>query len=682
MTQSLPLVSVIVPVYNHDKYVAEALTSILEQSYRFLEIIIIDDGSDDTSSSVIETLITQETSQISDKKIIFIKQMNQGAHAAINRGLALASGEFLTILNSDDYYSPKRIEVIMNQLMQEKAEWAFTGVLGIDQKGKPLPIDHYWQVWYEQNMFYTLTQMSIGFQLLQENTIVSSGNLFFSRNIYEKVGEFKNLKLAHYDYALRALLIAEPIFIQNKLYFYRHRTSTFEHVNHLALNEKNSIYKEYLSQISLFPPENKNAPCHWYWPIAFPKFRDDHQLDKVFLSDLLNNKATGSQIALKNVSPKSNFQTQIAKKITLITHSLCLSGAPKVVLDLALLLKRQKHKINIISLADGPLRKEFEALGISVICVPEKLRYWYHQPKKLKKIQQILKLLCYLFFKTQNIVICNCVVSWSVLFPLVFFSSFRKFYWYIHDSFPPSALVSSHAGLRLLKKIKNKANLKLWFGSDSTRQIWKDSFVGEVKYWSGLPKQQVKPSKKDSIKSILSIGSLSPRKAPHILLDAFVDCVESKRIPEDVTLTIVGFSEAIQDAYLCELLIRRNKLDFKHRIHFVKSLDALDLQPYYERADLYVQSSLVECLPLALLQAMSLGLPIITTNVNGCTEAIQHLQSGYVCSSRSHKALTDAIVEAINHPEKSYNLGLNAQQRFNEMFSLEKTQDEILRELQ
>lgn len=678
MSQSLPLVSVIIPVYNHENYVTQALKSVWEQSYSNLEIIIIDDGSKDKSCAKIEELIGPwQALKKSGRQLTFIKQSNQGAHKTINKGLSLAEGEYLTILNSDDYYALNRIEVLVDQLKKQKGEWGFTGVHGIDEHGNFLDLGHPWKVWYERNVFSSCINATMGFQLIQDNLSVSSGNLFFSRRIYEKVGEFKDLKLAHdYDYVMRALFYAEPVFIIDKLYYYRlHSTNTLHQVAHLTEKEKSQIYNEYLLKITNHPPENKVAPCHWYWPILFPSFRKEQNLDRGFLSGLIQKDQKKPPI--KKELPVE--QSQKPKKMTLITHTLCLSGAPKVVLDLATLLKKKGHKINVISLADGPLRKEFEKLGIQVYAIPENLRFWFAAPTKAQKIRKMLSLLSSVFFKTQNTVICNCAVSWPLLFPLAMLAPFKKFYWYIHDSFSPACMIEPGAGLKMLSKLKNKKHLEVWFGSESTQKIWEEGISGKVKYWSGIPSQAIQPPLKKKIKNILSIGTVSPRKAPHILLDAFIECVEKKLIPEDVTLTIVGFTELHNDPFLGELLIKKHQMS--NRIHFIKNVEADELQPFYDEADLYIQASVVECLPLALVQAMAIGLPIITTDVNGCSEAIQHHKTGYVCVSRSREALVKAIVEAINNPEKSFQLGLSAQQKFNEKFALETTQEKIFQEL-
>lgn len=678
MSKTSPLVSIIIPVYNHEEYIVQALTSVLEQSYPNIEMIVIDDGSKDRSPIIIEELIQKwNLNKRSGRKATFIKQANQGAHNAINKGLSLATGQFLTILNSDDYYASNRIEILIKALEKQKAEWGFTGVHGIDRNEKDLPLDHYWKVWYETNVFNSCLQPTIGFQLLKDNMAVSSGNLFFSRYIYEKVGHFKPLKLAHdLDFILRALLIAEPVFIYEKLYFYRmHATNTLHSVGHLLEHEKKAIYLDYLEQINKGPPLNKSAPCHWYWPIAFPKFRTDLCMDRGFLADLVNTE-TFSKPTSKN---EQNYESSVSikkGKITLITHTLCLSGAPKVVLDFARILKKRGYSLNLISLLDGPLKKEFKALNIDVYVIPEHLKYWL-EPSKKKKIFKLIRLIPRLLLKSSKTVISNCAVSWPILFPLVLTAPFKKFFWYIHDSFSPSCMITPGVSMRALEKVSKKKNLKTWFGSDSTRKIWNEGIKGEVKYWSGISQQSSPRIRKDKIRKILSIGTVNTRKSPHYLIDAFIQCIEENHIPEDVTLTLIGFTESQTDPYLYELLNKRNQLKIKERITFVKNLEAEQLQSFYDEADLYIQSSVVECLPLSLLQAMAKGLPIITTDVNGCTEAIIHQETGYVCESRSSSALAGAIVYAISKPDFSFKLGAQAYEKFNEEFCVEQTQDKI-----
>lgn len=99
MTRS-PSVSCIVPVYNGERFLGEALDSALAQPYRPLEIIVVDDGSTDGSARVATTY---------GSSITYLYQANAGPAAAINHGLRAASGEFLTVLAADDLWPRDRL---------------------------------------------------------------------------------------------------------------------------------------------------------------------------------------------------------------------------------------------------------------------------------------------------------------------------------------------------------------------------------------------------------------------------------------------------------------------------------------------------------------------------------------------------------------------------------------------
>ena len=93
----LILISVVMPVYNSEKYVGRAIESILNQTYRDIELIIINDGSTDSSGTIIQHYADK------DMRIKVITQINSGVSAARNAGIAAASGEWMYFIDSDDY---------------------------------------------------------------------------------------------------------------------------------------------------------------------------------------------------------------------------------------------------------------------------------------------------------------------------------------------------------------------------------------------------------------------------------------------------------------------------------------------------------------------------------------------------------------------------------------------------
>tara|TARA_R110000744_G_scaffold264592_1_gene378847 strand:- start:1296 stop:2198 length:903 start_codon:yes stop_codon:yes gene_type:complete len=122
------LVSVILPVYNAEKYVVEAVMSICNQTYSNLELIIIDDGSTDNSKELIES--------IPDKRIRFISRENRGLISTLNEGVRLSSGEYIARMDADDICSVDRIEKQVKHLeLNPKIGVLFTSIHYIDAEG-------------------------------------------------------------------------------------------------------------------------------------------------------------------------------------------------------------------------------------------------------------------------------------------------------------------------------------------------------------------------------------------------------------------------------------------------------------------------------------------------------------------------------------------------------------------
>lgn len=101
-----PLISVIIPVYNVERYLSKCLNSVLAQSYTNLEIILIDDGSTDTSGKMIDEYKKK------DSRIVTIHQQNSGLSAARNTGLRIMKGKYVTFVDSDDYVTNDYVEYL------------------------------------------------------------------------------------------------------------------------------------------------------------------------------------------------------------------------------------------------------------------------------------------------------------------------------------------------------------------------------------------------------------------------------------------------------------------------------------------------------------------------------------------------------------------------------------------
>ena len=114
------LVSIIIPAYNNATYLEAALTSVIQQSYRPLEMIVVDDGSTDDTAVVVAQW-QQQTAAHSSPPLRYFYQANAGPAAARNRGVALANGSLLAFLDADDWWHPQKLQRQVERLTQEAA---------------------------------------------------------------------------------------------------------------------------------------------------------------------------------------------------------------------------------------------------------------------------------------------------------------------------------------------------------------------------------------------------------------------------------------------------------------------------------------------------------------------------------------------------------------------------------
>lgn len=118
MMRSGELISVIVPVYNVADYLEQCLDSILNQTYKEFEVILVDDGSSDTSYSICSEYVKK------DSRIRLYRQENKGLSAARNAGLELCGGGYITFIDSDDFVSPEYLQGMIENLKQADADIA------------------------------------------------------------------------------------------------------------------------------------------------------------------------------------------------------------------------------------------------------------------------------------------------------------------------------------------------------------------------------------------------------------------------------------------------------------------------------------------------------------------------------------------------------------------------------
>lgn len=190
---SLPLVSVIVPVYNAAQFLRETLESILEQTYRPFEIIAVNDGSTDSSQEILEEYA---------HRIQCIHQENQGVAIARNVGVECSLGNYVAFCDADDIWFPRKLESQMDIVKRHPCVGVVAGFMEkVDELGRTLDSDQKPSDLHDQPM--NLKQV-----LLMEGNLIGMSTSLIRKEIFQEIGGFqpgnKDLKAEDYDLWIRA----------------------------------------------------------------------------------------------------------------------------------------------------------------------------------------------------------------------------------------------------------------------------------------------------------------------------------------------------------------------------------------------------------------------------------------------------------------------------------------------
>ncbi|HFU4092387.1 TPA: glycosyltransferase family 2 protein [Streptococcus suis] len=133
------LVTIVITCYNHEEYIRQCIESVFNQSYRNIELIIINDGSSDRSGDIIEDAIKESPFE----KTTYFYQENQGICATRNRGLELIKGDFVLFVDSDNYLESNFIEEMLKTAFTENADIIYTSLKDIDSGDVIIPIQEF-----------------------------------------------------------------------------------------------------------------------------------------------------------------------------------------------------------------------------------------------------------------------------------------------------------------------------------------------------------------------------------------------------------------------------------------------------------------------------------------------------------------------------------------------------------
>lgn len=276
-------VSVVIPLYNHEAYISEAVASVLDQGELLKELIVIDDGSRDGSREVMGRLAA------TDGRIRFLAHENRGAHATINRGLGEATGEFVTILNSDDAYAPGRLSALVRALdLDPGSDIAASSIAFMDGASQPIA-----NPWFDTALDNFKSRRDMATALIDANFLMTTSNFLMRREAFERIGPFAPLRYAHdLEFALRWCALGMRLaFIDRPLMRYRFHASNTISENHLKVRVEWALCAAFFMHLNWAPGR----------PSDLSRFSEihgvlqAHGLTKAVLAALLYFRAHGAQ---------------------------------------------------------------------------------------------------------------------------------------------------------------------------------------------------------------------------------------------------------------------------------------------------------------------------------------------------------------------------------------------------
>lgn len=204
-------ISIIVPIYNAEKYIDKCIQSILHQSFQDFELILVDDGSIDSSYVICKSY------ENTDKRIHIIRKKNEGVSSARNCGLEIATGNYIAFVDSDDYIATDYIQTLVSNI-NETTDFVFSGITDVMMdiiKKVTTQKDYIWRLDREDDFIDFLYQplQSSPCAKLYSNRIVKKHNIHFDTTL--NCAEDRDFNLKFFAY------IEQAISISYSGYYYR-----------------------------------------------------------------------------------------------------------------------------------------------------------------------------------------------------------------------------------------------------------------------------------------------------------------------------------------------------------------------------------------------------------------------------------------------------------------------------
>ena len=204
----VPKISIVIPAYNTERFISKCVDSLLAQTFTDYEIILIDDGSTDQTPEICDRLAKKS------KKITVVHQPNQGLSEVRNRGIRMATGDYISLIDGDDYVAADFLEKLMDAITKNKADVAGCGF-------KTIPVR---RLYPAKSIVFSGEKATIELLTEQETYQIVAWNKIYKRELFNGIsfpaGKRNEDNLTTYKLLSRARKVA---YIEEPLYYYSQR---------------------------------------------------------------------------------------------------------------------------------------------------------------------------------------------------------------------------------------------------------------------------------------------------------------------------------------------------------------------------------------------------------------------------------------------------------------------------
>lgn len=655
------LITIIIPVYNGQDYLTYAIDSALSQTYKNIEVIVVDDGSSDKSEVIARSY---------GSRIRYIRKPNGGVSSALNMGITSARGKYIAWLSHDDVYHERKLEVLHEASVREGgkcitiSDWDI-----IDKDGAHIKHSH---------LDTRLERIPLGFLAFDRKTWLNACAMLFPKGLFDEVGLFDETLRTTQDYDMHMRMIkagATYKIVREQLFFSRQharqgsltiKDDTFansdrihaEIISKLTKDDIEKYFNDDLREIentyrSFANSGYVRAPAAIFGKLVEVYRDDDILIGRFVENNLISVPGTLGEESKDNV--RSLLKNVKHKPRLMFCTGYWLTGGMERVLSNLLSQLHGKYEIILITPSDGeapnqtiPLSEEITHIRLSSNLYRDRFDVVAISYALLFRIDAVIGFLNLFEKQLKLYEVCHEYGIKTV-------ASNHEYYFYPHRSTDP--YMRELADLR--KRVFAKLDAVLWLTNFSTMVHNIDAGNGYL-----MPNPNTFPINSSidfsrRTKNVVCVGRFNDRIKR---IDRVISCFAAlqKNIPES-TLTIVGAVDL--DAKLPHMidksihdLIERAGIN---RSQIIFHGEVRDMEKVYDEADVILLTSETEGFPMVLTEAMTRGVPVVCGDIPGLEDIVVDKVTGYVVEQDDVRGMADKIADILKDPLLKQELSKN-----------------------